>query len=364
MLGKSFRSRVAVSTVILTGSLVGILLNQSAAADPTPRSPGIVTHEFVYESAPFPSCHASTIADTPAGLVTAWFGGEYEKHPQVGIWVSLHREGKWSVPVEVATGKSPDGQQYPTWNPVLIAHPKDQLTLYYKVGPDPETWWGMRLISQDHGATWGAPERLPDGIYGPIKNKPIILPSGELLSGTSTEDHGWRVFMELADAHGQNPRSIGPLNDGKEFGAIQPCILQHGHGKLQILCRSRQGMITQAWSTDHGKTWGPMTATTLPNPNSGIDAVTLRDGRHALIYNHTRKGRSPLNLAISKDGIHWEAAAVLESEPGEYSYPAIIETADQQWHVTYTWQRKRVRHVVLDPAKLVFKPIVAGSWPE
>jgi predicted neuraminidase len=102
----------------------------------------------------------------------------------------------------------------------------------------------------------------------------------------------------------------------------------------------------------------------LPHPGSGIDGVTLADGRHLLVYNHTRRGRSPLNVALSQDGRHWQAALVLEREPGEYSYPAVIQTPDGRVHITYTWRRERIKHVVLDPAQLVLRPIVNGQWPE
>ena len=71
-----------------------------------------------------------------------------------------------------------------------------------------------------------------------------------------------------------------------------------------------------------------------------------------LVYNHSRTGRTPLNVALSEDGRHWAALAVLEDDPGEYSYPAVIQTSDGLVHVTYTWRRQRVKHVVVDPAKL------------
>jgi predicted neuraminidase len=106
-----------------------------------------------------------------------------------------------------------------------------------------------------------------------------------------------------------------------------------------------------------------MTLIDLPNPNSGTDAVTLRDGRHLLVYNHTAKGRSPLNVAVSTDGDTWQAALVLENEPGEYSYPAVIQTADGLVHAVYTWKRQRIKHVVIDPAKLQLRPIEGGVWP-
>lgn len=96
-----------------------------------------------------------------------------------------------------------------------------------------------------------------------------------------------------------------------------------------------------------------MKATGLPNPNSGIDAVMLRDGRALLVYNHTPRGRSPLNVALSSDGKTWKSALVLENLPGEYSYPAVIQSRDGLVHITYTWHREKIRHVIVDPAKLV-----------
>jgi predicted neuraminidase len=105
-----------------------------------------------------------------------------------------------------------------------------------------------------------------------------------------------------------------------------------------------------------------MTLTSLPNPNSGTDAITLKDGRQLLVYNHTARGRTPLNVAISEDdGKTWKAAAILEAEPGEYSYPAVIQTTDGRVHITYTWKRERVKHVVLDPKKLVLTDLPAAG---
>ena len=133
---------------------------------------------------------------------------------------------------------------------------------------------------------------------------------------------------------------------------------------LLALGRTRQRRIFQTRSEDAGKTWGPMRLTELPNPNSGTDAVTLRDGRHVLVYNHTVSGRSPLNVAVSLDGQQWQAALVLENESlAEFSYPAVIQTRDGLVHVTYTWKRQKVKHAVIDPAKLVLVPMENGAWP-
>jgi predicted neuraminidase len=161
--------------------------------------------------------------------------------------------------------------------------------------------------------------------------------------------------MEITKDLGKTWEKTEALNDVKEFGAIQPTVLIYPSGRVQILCRSQQRQITEIWSSDRGKTWTAMKSTTLPNPNSGIDAVMLRDGRGLLVYNHTKRGRSPLNLASSIDGKIWKAAFALEDQPGEYSYPAIIQTADGLVHITYTWKRERIKYVVIDPRKLIMR---------
>lgn len=325
---------------------------------------GVVSSRFIYDAAPFPQCHASTIVETPQGLVAAWFGGTHEKHPDVGIWLSRQEGDAWTAPVEVADGVENDETRYPTWNPVLHQVADGPLMLFYKVGPSPDTWWGVVKTSDDAGRTWSAARRLPEGFLGPVKNKPVMLDDGTLLSPSSSEHEGWRVHFERSTDGGRTWEMIGPVNDGRQFAAIQPSILLHGDGRLQALGRTRQGTIFEIWSEDNGLTWGEMTASELPNPSSGTDAVTLADGRHLIVYNHTRRGRSPLNVAISDDGRQWEAALVLESDPGEYSYPAVIQSSDGLVHITYTWNRRRIRHVVVDPTKLQTTPIVDGQWPQ
>ncbi|MCX7723102.1 MAG: exo-alpha-sialidase [Verrucomicrobiae bacterium] len=328
--------------------------------------PAILKAEFIFESAPFAECHASTIAETEAGLVAAWFGGPHERHPEVGIWVSRCVAGQWTTPVEVADGVESPTNRYPCWNPVLFQPKGGPLLLFYKVGPSPSSWWGMLMVSTNYGETWSKPRRLPEGILGPIKNKPVQLPNGDILCPSSTEHAGWRVHFERTSDLGQSWHATPPVNDPAEIGAIQPTILIHRDGRLQALGRTRQGKIFQVWSKDNGLSWGKMSLTDLPNPNSGVDAVTLKDGRHLLVYNHssTPKKRTPLNVAVSDDGLHWQAALVLEDEPNsQFSYPAVIQTRDGLVHITYTWKRLRIKHVVIDPSKLKLRPIVDGVWP-
>ena len=357
---------------------IAALIVVAALGTDLSTQPGVVKVEFLYEQAPFPECHASTIAETPAGLVAAWFGGTEEKNPDVGIWLSRNDGKSWSAPVEVANGIESEAKRYPCWNPVLFQMPDESppagepgakpkpgpLMLFYKVGPSPSTWWGMLTKSTDSGQSWSKPLRLPDTFAGPIKNKPIMLSGGKLLCPSSTEDNGWRIHMEWTGDGGASWTRTDALCDGKTKQAIQPTVLVQG-GKLIALCRNRQRThIWQTTSSDGGVIWSDLEPVNLPHPGSGIDGVTLKDGRHLLVYNHTTRGRSPLNVALSDDGKTWQAALVLEREPGEYSYPAVIQTSDGLVHITYTWKRERVKHVVVDPTKVTARPIVDGKWPE
>jgi len=333
----------------------------------------IVKSEFIFTNAPFPSCHASTIVETKSGLVAAWFGGTAERNPDVCIYVSRNENGKWTPPVAVADGTGFATNRFPTWNPVLFQPKSGPLLLFYKVGPSPATWWGMMRTSTDDGKTWSEPRRLPDGILGPIKNKPVQLANGDMLCGSSTEGDGWKIHFERTGDLGKTWSATPPVNDGKMIGAIQPSILFLKNGTLEAVGRTRNDKMFQVTSSDNGITWGALTLSSLPNPDSGIDAVTLKDGRQLLVYNNNirtgsnNKGRSPLNVAVSNDGENWSAALVLEDDPNApngFAYPAVIQTGDGLVHITYTWERKRIKHVVIDPAKLQLLPIVNGEWPK
>lgn len=343
--------------------------------------------QFIFKHATFPSCHASTIAATSRGLVVAWFGGTNEGNPDVCIYVSRKDNGQdeWTEPANVANGIVNDTLRYACYNPVLYQIPGGDLLMFYKIGASPAKWKGWLMRSADGGVSWGKPQPLPEGYLGPIKNKPVLLEDGTLISPTSMEGRGWKVHFELTRDWGKHwERAAPPVAAGTEqadvtgdglqttFQAIQPSILFHKDGRLQALCRSQNRAILETWSTDGGRTWSPLAATTLPNNNSGLDAVTLRDGRQLLVYNHvlpppgkSKGDRSPLNVAISPDGKNWYAAAVLENDTlGEYSYPSVIQSSDGMVHIVYTWRRQRIKYVSLDPSQLRLVKIENGVWPK
>jgi len=363
----------AVRVLILSGLIIILMTSANAQKDfKIPElaevgEKGLIKSEFIYplSEKPTAECHASTIVEVEDGMVAAWFGGTEERNKDVGIWVSQNLDGNWSKPVEVVNGFQNDSLRYPCWNPVLFQPQNGPLMLFYKVGPTPRDWWGMLMTSYDLGRTWSYPSKLGEHkavghLLGPVKNKPVQLEDGSILCPSSIEiisdnETYWKVHFELTKDMGKTWEVIGPINDGVEFDAIQPSILKYPNNKLQVLCRSRQQKVTQSWSDDGGMTWSKMTATDLPNPNSGTDAVTLKDGRQVLVYNHTVRrggfpsGRNMLNVAVSDDGIDWALVLTLENQKGEYSYPAIIQSSDGLLHITYTYDRKTVKYVLVDP---------------
>ena len=309
--------------------------------------------------------HASTIAETPNGtLVVAWYGGSSEGDDSVSIWASRNDGSGWSNRAEIDNG-SGDA----TWNPVLFQPSTGPLLLYYKYSGSPSSWVGAVQKSSDDGRTWSGRIQLPkcdcgylsryDGRYiGPVKNKPLELPDGTLLCGTSTEHDGWQVHMELARGDYTNDfELIGPFGGGE---GIQPTFLVHtdDYQTIQTICRQHGGSHPKtAWSYDMGRTWTDLTDLDI-NTNVGLDAVTvnnLNDQRnrwHVLVHNPS--GRSPLSVAISQDGVNWNVEVPELDEGGAMDYPSIIQTADKMLHVVYSWQgHEKVKHVVINPYVLL-----------
>ena len=335
----------------------------------------------IFESNPTaPSCHAATIVEvTPDVVLAAWFAGTYEGHPDVGIWLARCEGGVWREPVKVA-----DEPGVSHYNPVLFRDRTGTLWLFYKIGLSVPTWTGMHRTSSDGGRTWSAPTMLPAGLIGPAKNKPITLSNGEILCGTSHETWGsWACWVEASRDSGRSWTKRGPIvapgagayeasqdtvvsaiwdeSSGKLVlprhfaGVIQPTLWEHDPGRVKMLMRSteRVGYVCASASDDYGRTWSPAERVPIPNPNSGLDAVRLADGRILLACNPVREGRTPLSVLVSEDnGATWPRRVDLETGTGEYSYPSVIQAGDGRVRVVATHGRTQIFHYVLDPREL------------
>ena len=323
------------------------------------RGSQVVVDEFLYKQASFPECHSASIVETRKGdLVATYFGGTKERNPDVCIWVSRKPKGKseWTAPQMVADGVFRPDYREACWNPVLFETPNGELRIYFKIGPNVAGWKGWMVRSKDGGKTWSRREQLPDTIYGPIKNKPVVH-EGRIISPTSDERNGWKLYFELSDDMGKTWRRTAFVEADEGVKAIQPTILILPDGRLEALCRTRSRQIGVTFSNDNGETWSKLTLIDTPNNNSGIDAVNLKDGGYALICNDwpieptKEKGaRTPLSVLRSDDGLHWQHWITLEDSPIlQYSYPSIIQSRDGHLHMVYTWRRQRVKHVELIP---------------
>jgi predicted neuraminidase len=344
---------VPIASIKQKISLIVLLCTTSPSALTQSPQP---LRQFIFTSAPFASAHASTIVELRNDdLLAAWFGGTAEGAPDTAIWASRRIAGQWSAPYLLV--REPN---IACWNPVLFHSSDGKLWLYYKFGPNVRTWTGARLVSNDEAHTWSQPDHLPAGLLGPIKDKPLILHDGTIVSGTSVESYSsWAVWIDRSTDYGKTWTKIGPITAPSQpaqtnqsehvTGIIQPTIVPLGKKHLRLYARSTSdiGRICVADSFDDGLTWTQAHSTDLPNPNSGIDAVGLRDGRIILIYNNSEKNRTPLNLDVSADGEHFKIFATLEDQPGEYSYPAIIQARDGEIDITYTWNRQRIRFAQL-----------------
>jgi predicted neuraminidase len=302
---------------------------------------------FLFESAPFPSCHASTVCEvSPGRFVAAWFGGTAEKAKDVKIWLSRGGAGGWTPPETVAVHPG-----MPTWNPVLFVTKPGELTLWYKAGPSPDQWTGYVMRSADGGTTWGTAEMLPAGFFGPVRAKPLALGGGHLLAGTSVESYrNWTAFVDHSEDAGRTWRRSNGIGGPTGFHQIQPALFRAADGTVVALMRSANPLkVCRSESRDGGRTWTPAEPTAVPNPSAGVDVVRVRDGTAWMICNPVAVGRSPLSLLRSTDaGRTWQKVRDVESAAGEYSYPALIETADGRLAMTYTWKRTRIAFQVVD----------------
>ena len=309
------------------------------------------------EERAFAQCHAATIAAIPGGVLVAWFGGTREGHEDVAIWGATRTAAGWGPARRLA--KVADVAH---WNPVLVGLDASgrSLALHFKVGRSIRRWRTFVQVSRDGDETWDAPRPVEpddDTARGPVRSRPIRLRSGDWLAGASTERwRRWDAFFDRS-ANGidgwQRTRDVDL--DRRRFagkGLIQPTLWESRPGRVHALFRSTDGRVHRSDSEDDGRTWSPAYPTNLPNNNSGLDVVRSEDGVLALACNPVPgnwAARTPLSILFSTDeGATWPERVDVETEPGEFSYPALV-AHEGALHLAYTWNRRRIAYARVTP---------------
>jgi predicted neuraminidase len=315
-----------------------------------------------------PSVHVSSLCELPGGgLAAAWYGGTREGARDVAIYLATCEPGAdtWSAPQPLVTRESAARETFryvkKVGNPLLFAGTNGQVCLLY-VSIAVGGWSGSSLNlkqSFDSGRTWSWSRRLG---LSPCFNVSELVKNGP----TRLADGGWVVpiyhellgkFPELlwlhADAAGVTAVKSRPFGGQTAF---QPALVALDAEQALLLCRTagslRETYLARTDTT--ARHWTPPQPTGLPNPDSGLDALRLSDGRLLLAFNDTPAGREVLRLAWSTDdGRNWTRAATLADDPGaEFSYPFLLQTRDGLVHVSYTWKRRGIKHVTFNLAWL------------
>lgn len=345
--------------------------------------------------------HGSSIVETASGdLLACWFHGTGERQSDdVMVQGARKRAGakEWSEPFVMA-----DTPDLPDCNPVLFIDPRGVLWLFWITVQDNK--WGGSLLkyrtateySADGPPKWDwqdvihtRPNNLEEPFLALCDSATSLL--GDLLTETpelkklfesvreAAQDKlkqrlGWmtrihpimtsgtRMMLGLysdvfncslaafTEDWGKTWTFSHPIMDAAPnlLGNIQPCFVKKKDGGITAFMRDNglPHFIRTANSTDDGVTWSPLGQLEIRNPGSSVDCIALKSGRWALVGNDVPNGRHILTVYLSEDeGLTWKQSRPLESvekEMGSFSYPSIIQAADESIHCTYSYTRKGI----------------------
>ena len=325
--------------------------------------------EFLDPAFTVPSAHVSSICELPGGrLAAAWYAGTREGAQDVAVRFAIRSPGEagtWSASRPIVTRETSmrDTFRYvkKVGNPLIFSGEKGELYLLY-VSIALGGWSGSSLNitkSLDDGATWSTAQAFG---LSPFFNVSTLVKNGP----TPLRGGGWVVpiYHELI---GKFPELLWLEEAGDGFKAaktrvaggrhaFQPALAALDPQTALMFCRA-VGTLRKTYlsrTEDAGVNWSAPAPIEPPNSDAGLDVIRLADGRLLLAFNDTPKLRENLTLAVSQDaGRNWRRAAVVEREPGaEFSYPFLLQTADGQVHLTYTWKRRGIKHVTFNLAWL------------
>jgi predicted neuraminidase/peroxiredoxin len=306
--------------------------------------------EMVFEKIPgAPAHHCSTITITPRGdLLCLWYGGSYESADDQTLFLARRPKGSrfWETPQAIV-----HNAQRPPGNGVIFVDGRKTVWIIWcrmespRPRPRGTGWDNCRLMfrrSEDDGHTWSADQEfLGDDMRAVPRNPPLRLANGDLILAVEAYVPG-RSGSAFFVGHDGGTRWTSA---GFATGGNQPATIERGDGSLFALLRHAPRLM-QTESRDGGKTWSKSVPSKIRNPDAGITMTKLTNGHLILVFNDTDTARTPLSVARSLDeGLTWETPMVLETNPGEYSYPCVIQATDCRIHVSYTFRRYSIKHV-------------------
>lgn len=329
------------------------------------HSPASVTVGYACQDCLVASVHGANVVETlDGGLLATWFGGSREGGKDVVLWAAEYNPGSlnWSAPrpvISPAETQAALGRYIKTvGNSVLVRGEQGELLLYY-VSVSVGGWAGSSLnamLSQDEGKTWSAPRRLITSPFFNIStlNKSVAVHYSDGTIGLPVYHEFIGKFAELLhlDSSGRVLDKVR-ITHGRH--AIQPLLLALGPQQAIALMRDtgpHPGHVLFSRSDDAGKHWTADEKLALPNPDSAVAGLRRPDGSLLLVFNDTESGRSSLALAVSRDqGRSWNTVRHFEQASdgnGEFSYPYLIRGSNGSMHLLYTWNRKRIRHIIFN----------------
>ncbi len=335
-------------------------------------------NQAVYEvsfasSSVTPEVHSAGVVELNNGDIRAvWYGGTREGHSDVSIytnvWNAANRKwGKEHIAVDLAKTRM-GSKRYARklGNPVITRGSDDNLWLFYvsAVGG----WATSRInlsISRDEGKSWETPKHL---ITSPILNLSTLVKGTpvHLTDGTI----GLPVYHEFLAKFGELLRldKDGNVIDKTRLAwgrdSLQPVIMPYSEQKAVSLLRyagDPPNRILAQFSSTAGLSWPKPFKTDLPNPNAAIAGVSINGGKRLLmVFNDHPEERDKLSLAVSDDqGESWNTIHIFERWNKEwkgdnqgYSYPSLIQTTNGDFHLVYSWNVRKIKHVRFNQAWL------------
>jgi predicted neuraminidase len=325
------------------------------------------------------SVHAATLSQLANGdLIAAWYGGSDEAAGDVRIYSARcdHDSGRWSSPAVLETRahteKALGLHVKSVGNPVLFAD-SHGVTLFY-VSILFGGWSGssISMKTSADGVHWSSPRSV---YTSPFMNVGMLVRGQPWRYSDGTV--ALPIYHELLRKWSAVARvdesghviDIVRIADSRPL--IQPWIVPFTGKRAVAFLRwsaPLPGCVTLANSDDAGRNWSQTFGTRLVQRDSAVAGALLRDGSLLAIYNNSAWDRRDLSMARSTDGgIHWSRPHPLERDTNpdqsvrrEYSYPYVFQTADGLYHVVYTWQRTRIRHLTFNDS-WVFHDAVLGK---